>query len=164
MELRKRCNPKSIFIGLYILAFVIYIIFGLQPAEATNYEISANLSIPSISLSSDVTTLTLDSNGLDTPETIVGSFSNAENKVLLIGHSSSVFRDLNQVKLGEKIEYNGKDYKVIKKETTLKSLISMNKVLASEDRDTLVLMTCAGQMLENSDATHRLMITAIANI
>lgn len=163
MELGRRCNPKIIFIGLYILAFVVYIIFGLQPAEATNYRIFAKLDIPSINLESDVAALNLTDAGLETPNTIVGSFSNAKNKVLLIGHSSSVFRDLDRVILGEKIEYNNKEYKVIKREIFAKSLISMNDVLESEDRDTIVLMTCAGQMLENSDATHRLMVTAVAN-
>lgn len=161
MELKKRCNPKNIFIGLYIIAFLIYIIFGLQPAEAANYEISAQLNIPAIGLTSGVTSLTLDNDGLETPNTIVGSFSNAENKVLLIGHSSSVFQNLNQVKLGERIEYNGKNYRIIKKETAIKSLVKMSEVLELEDKDTLVLMTCAGQMLEGSDATHRLMVTAI---
>jgi hypothetical protein len=27
--------------------------------------------------------------------------------------------------------------------------------------DTLVLMTCAGELLDNGDATHRLIITAV---
>lgn len=162
MELRKHCNPKSVFIGLYVLAFVVYIIFGLQPAKAVDYEISAKLDIPSINLIADVTVLNLTNEGLKTPDTIVGSYSNHENKILLIGHSSTVFRNLNQVKLASTIKYNGKDYQVVEKKTLAKSLVDMSEVLETENDDTLVLMTCAGQMLENSDATHRLMITAVA--
>ena len=88
MELKKRLNPKYVFVGLYALFFVAYIIVGLQPAEAAeSYEISTNLNISSINLSSDVTNLKLENHKLETPDKIVGSFSRAENKTLLIGHS-----------------------------------------------------------------------------
>ena len=44
--------------------------------------------------------------------------------------------------------------------TQEKSMISMREILAAEDEDTLILMTCAGEPLDNNDATHRLIVTA----
>ena len=41
-----------------------------------------------------------------------------------------------------------------------KGMISMSEVLKAEDQKTLVLMTCAGDYLNNGDATHRLIVTA----
>ena len=37
----------------------------------------------------------------------------------------------------------------------------MNKILEASDKDTVVLMTCAGKDLGNGDASHRLIVTAI---
>ena len=90
MELKRHFDTKFLLIGVYILAFLIYIIVGLSPAKAT-YHVDGSLSIPSISLGSDVTTLTLNDNTFDVPDTIVGSFSNHHNKTLLMGHSTTVF-------------------------------------------------------------------------
>lgn len=161
MELRRRLNPIYIFVGLYILAFLAYIIYGLQPVDAArHYDVSGQIEIPDISLVSDVTDLSLEDGKLNTPDTIVGSFSIHKNKTLLIGHSSSVFHDLYLAKIGDEIKYDNKSYFIDKIEYKLKSDIKMSKVLAEEDEDTVVIMTCAGQMLENNDATHRLIITA----
>mgnify|MGYP003312839861 CR=1 FL=1 len=41
-----------------------------------------------------------------------------------------------------------------------KSMINMAEILQEEDKDTLVLMTCAGEDLGNGDSTHRLLVTA----
>ena len=161
MELRKRhLNARRVFVGLYVLAFAIYIIVGLQPAEAKNYEVAAQLNIPSIDLAADVTELTLDNNKLDTPDTIVGSYSQAENKTLLIGHSSTVFENLHSVNLREEIDYNGKTYQIVGIHKMPKSEVSMRQLLKRADKDTLVIMTCAGELLDGGDATHRLIITA----
>ena len=147
--------------GLYMLVFGAYVIWGLQPAEAVkSYEISAELSIPSIDLTSDVTALQLEDHELKTPDTIVGSFSRAENKTLLIGHSSTVFQDLNKVKFGDRIVYNG-EYVVNKIEVLEKNDINMSNLLAAAEEDTIVIMTCAGADLGNGDATHRLIVTAV---
>lgn len=163
MELKKRLNIKTVLMGLYAVFFMAYIIVGLNPAEAAqSYEISAELNIPSINLSSDVTALQLEDRELKTPDTIVGSFSRAENKTLLIGHSSTVFQNLNKVKLGEEIDYDNRMYIVQKIETLEKSGIDMSKLLARANKDTLIIMTCAGTDLDNGDATHRLIITAEA--
>ncbi len=160
MELKKRLNPKGIFIGLYILALIIYIVFGLQPVDATNYKIAAKLDIPSISLSSDVAELSLENNKINTPNEIVGSYSHANNKTLLIGHSTAIFKNLDQVDLGAIINYDDKIYKVIELETVIKPRIDMSELLSGEYMDTIVLMTCAGELVGDGDATHRLIITA----
>ena len=158
MELKKRFSPKWVFVGLYVLAFLVYIIYGLQPVEAAEgATIDGELSIPSIELVSDVTRLDLEDGELKTPDTIVGSFARSENKTLLIGHSTTVFVRLNQVRLGDEIEYNGKKYKVTRLSMLDKNIVDMGEVLRSAERDTLVLMTCAGEK-----SSYRLVITAFS--
>jgi len=160
VEIGRRFSLKYVFIGLYIVAFLVYIIVGLQPAEAANYNIVAELSIPSIGLQSDVASLKLNNGALDTPDTIVGSYSGAENKSLLIGHSTTVFKNLNNVKIGDIIIYNKKEYVVYKRDLVQKDDILMPRLLKKEDTDTIVIMTCAGKLLKNGDATHRFLLTA----
>ena len=161
MELRRHLNPKKFFVGLYVLAFAIYIIVGLQPAGAVNYEIATQLEIPAIGLVSDVTKLELENGELNTPDTIVGSFTRAENKTLLIGHSTTVFENLKDVGLNQEITYNDSVYRVVAIDMVQKSEINMNKVLRSAKKDTIIIMTCAGELLDGGDATHRLMVTAV---
>ena len=162
MELRRRGDPRLVFLVLSLVLAAIYIIVGLQPAEAANYEISAQLSIPAIGLDSDVTELARDGQKLNTPDTIVGAYTRAENKTLLIGHATTVFENLSAVKLGAEVEYNGKNYHVVAREMVPKTQISMNKVLAGAEKDTLIIMTCAGELYSDGDASHRFMITAVS--
>ena len=160
MKLRQRLGARKVFVGLYVLAFAVYLIVGLQPAEATRAAVSAELSIPEIGLVSDVATLTLGDNGLETPDKIVGSYSRAKNKTLLIGHSTAAFRDLNQVELDDIVKYDNKNYRVVTIDKVPKTDVDMQELLASAEKDTIVMMTCAGEMFDNNDATHRLIITA----
>lgn len=161
MELKTHPSWRKIAVSLYVVAFLVYLIYGLQPVEASNYSIDNELYIPGIDLTADVTTLELDGNKLNTPDTIVGSFSMATNKTLLIGHSSTVLGRLHELNLGDIIYYDSNEYKVISIGTLLKDSVNMDKILASEERDTVVLMTCAGEDLGGGDATHRLIVTAI---
>ncbi len=162
MELKKRLDLRTVLVGLYAVVLVAFVIFGLQPAEAVqSYEVSAELAIPSIGLVSDVATLQLEDHELKTPDRIVGSYSKSKNKTLLIGHSSTIFQNLNKINLGDEISYNGKRYQVKKITISKKSEIDMSRLLASAEQDTLVIMTCAGNSLGNGDATHRLIVTAI---
>lgn len=160
MELRRHVNFKNIFIVVYVLAFVLYIIIGLQPAKAHNYDVSGQLYIPKIDLVSDVTTLELNNKKLDTPDTIVGSYSRNDNKTLLIGHSTTVFQNLDQVQIDDMIRLDNQIYYVDDIVVQAKDDISMMNLLKKEDKDTLVIMTCAGELLSGGDATHRLIITA----
>lgn len=161
MKLRRSLEPRKVFIGIYILIFGLYLFYGLQPADAKQYDIAAKLSIPSISLETGVTKLDVVDGQLPTPDGIAGSYTWAENKTLLIGHYAAVFNDLDEVSLGDEIRYDGKIYIVKKIEIREKSTIEMREVLQRADTDTLVIMTCAGQMLENGDATHRLLVTGV---
>lgn len=161
MELKKRLNVRTVLIGLYAVVFVAYVITGLQPAEAVQgYEISAELNIPSIGLDSDVTTLRLENHELKTPDAIVGSFNMAEDKTLLIGHSSTVFQKLDKTSLGDEIFYNNTKYTVKEIKVSEKVDVDMSKLLAPAEEDTVIIMTCAGTDLGNGDATHRLIVTA----
>lgn len=161
MELRQRLNPKYVFIGLYILAFLAYIIYGLQPADAVeSYDISGNLRIPSIGLNSDVTTIGLENGELHTPDTIIGSYTRNTNKTLLIGHASTAFENLKNARLGDKIYLDGKEYTIDSINLSVKEDIDMLELLSESPKKTLVLMTCAGDTLEGGDATFRLIVTA----
>ncbi len=162
MELKRKLDLRKVFVGLYLLFFGIYIFWGLQPAEARDYLVSSELVIPSIALVSDVTAVELKNQTLETPDTIVGSYSRNENKVFLFGHSSTVFRNLKDVEIGSVIVYDETTYEVKDIKTYQKADVDMNKVLEDTGKKNLVLMTCAGDELEDGDATERLIITAEA--
>ncbi|MDO4746935.1 MAG: class F sortase [Candidatus Saccharibacteria bacterium] len=161
MKLKHRWDPKVVFTVLYFVCFVAYLVVNLRTVEAKAYDVATNLIIPSIGLSADVTELTLVDGELETPDTIVGSFRRADNKTLLIGHSSTVFQELNKVEIGDKIFYDGTIYYIVSAETLEKAAVDMGGILAKASRQTIVVMTCAGQDLGGGDATHRLIVTAI---
>ena len=163
MELKdftKHSRRRRIFTILYIAAFLSYLIIGLQPANAETYEISGKLSIPSISLVSSVTALILEDHKLTTPDTIVGSYSRYKNKTLLIGHASTVFKNLFLITPGDLINYSGETYEVTSMVVLEKNVIDMDDILANTNDKTLIIMTCAGENLGGGDATHRLVVTA----
>lgn len=162
MKLKSHIDFRKSFVVLYFLCFVIYVVVGLQPAEATNYEISSKLMIPSINFYSDVTDLELINNMLDTPDSIVGSYSENKNKTLLIGHKNTVFQNLDGVMIGDVVNYGGVEYSIVKARLATKESIDMEELLEPTKLDTIVIMTCAGKDLGNGDATHRLIITAEA--
>lgn len=162
MELKRRLDSKIIFFGIYVLGFLSYLIYGLMPVDASSYAIDSHLVVPSIGLSSDVTAVELDDEGnLPTPDTIVGSYSNHNSKIFLFGHSSSVFSNLFKARIGEDIIYGDKRYEITAYDIYSKSDIDMAQILAPTDRDTLVLMTCAGEDYGNGDSSHRLIISAV---
>ena len=161
MELKQRLDPKYIFIGLYVVIFLLYVIIGLQPAKAKTYAVSGRLEIPSIGLVSDITDTGLVDGALETPESIVGSYLENTNKTFLYGHSSTVFNGLHHIKINDTINVNGTSYKVVDSAILPKSAISMKEILKSETSDTIIIMTCAGDLYSDGDASHRLIITAV---
>lgn len=163
MELKRGISFRKIFTIIYIVSFLAYAAFSFVPADGTAYTIDGGLIIPSIGLTSGVTKLELHDHKLDTPDSIVGSYSQNINKTFLIGHSSTIFKNLYQVKIGETITYNNTDYTITSMEIFKKSDIDMKDVLKAEEKDTLVIMTCAGEVMNETDATHRLIVTAIKN-
>ena len=118
--------------------------------------------IPAINLTAEVVDSSLEAGVLTVPDMQVGRFSRAENKIFLFGHSTTVFADLDKIYLRDTINYDGKLYKVTRREMLLKEKVNMAEILSREEKETLVLMTCAGELLENHDATHRLILTARA--
>ena len=163
MELEKSFDLRRLLIGLYFVAFAVFVVVGFMPAEAaTSYEKDTTLVIPTIGLESDVTKVKLEQGKLSTPERIVGSFSRRQNKTLLIGHESTVFGDLDELRIGDELNYAGNEYVIVDVKMMRKEDVNMRSLLKSAEVDTVVLMTCAGENLDNGDATHRLIITATA--
>ena len=99
---------------------------------------------------------------MKTPDTIVGSYSRHEHKIFLFGHASGIFKNLANLQIGDEIVYQSITYKINSMIIEEKSMINMAEVLEEEEKDTLVLMTCAGEDLGNGDSTHRLLVTATA--
>lgn len=142
------------------MILLVYVVIALKPADAANYAIDGKLSIPEINLVSDVAKLSLANGILEAPDTIAGSYSVSANKTLIIGHSTTVFENLKELKLNDDIFYGAKRYKISNVDIKQKSSIHMSELLAGAEKDTLVLMTCAGTLFDNGDATHRLIISA----
>lgn len=160
MELKRRVSFRKYITIFYIAAFFMYLVLGLQPAEATHYVISGELRIPKIGLVSDVTTLELINHRLATPDTIVGSYSRYDSKIFLIGHSSTVFKNLDQIQIDDTINYNNKEYIVKQTEILAKDVVDMKEIVGAEEKNTLIIMTCAGESIGEHDASHRLVVTA----
>lgn len=159
---KKFKRTRIIYAFCYAIFFAVYLIIGFQPAiaDASSYKIDGRLEISSVNIDSDVTALTLTDNKLHTPDDIVGSYSKNPNKTILIGHSTTVFESLKDLKIAEIITYNDENYIVEAIETLEKSDISMKNLLKSEQKKTIILMTCAGTLLSDGDATERLIIKA----
>lgn len=151
---------KVVVTLFFMVALPVYLFLGMQPNIPADAASFPRLTIAGIDLDTPVEALELEGRQLKVPDMIAGSYSSAANKTLIVGHSSTVFEELDEVELGQEIEYDGRNYEVIFLETLEKSNISMTKVLAEAEQDTIVLMTCAGEPLPDQDATHRLIITA----
>lgn len=151
---------KMFLASFFAIMLPIYIFIGLQPAPIANASSLPQLNISSINLETPVTPVNIVDHEFIVPSQIAGFYTQAENKIFLMGHSSTVFKKLDRVQVGEIITYNNIDYRVDKVETLAKSDISMNKILQAEEEETIIIMTCAGTPLANQDATHRLIITA----
>ena len=76
-------------------------------------------------------------------------------------NSSTAFSNLKDLRLGDKVTYNGKEYTITDIAEKQKQDISMKEILKAEETDTLVLMSCAGEPVNGTnDYTHRLIVTA----
>lgn len=160
MELKRRWDHKKVLVRGYFGLLAIYLVVGLTPARAVEYEVTTQIVIPKIGLNADVMSMSMRDGVLETPDNAVGSYSRAENKTFLVGHASGVFGELDKIAVGDEIDYDLLKYTVAKIEIVKKDQIAMNALLAPADTDTIVIMTCAGEMRNNGDSTHRLIITA----
>ena len=66
----------------------------------------------------------------------------------------------SNLEIKESVFYDQKHYIITEKKILLKSDIRMSELLSESERDTLIIMTCAGEDLGNGDATERLILTA----
>ena len=151
---------RVFFVGFFTIMLPVYIFIGMQPVASINTEDLPTLSIPSSSLDTPVSQVELVNRELVAPANIAGSYSNTENKVFIIGHSSTVFRNLEKIELNNILTYNDEKYQVTAVQILPKSSISMSEILSSSEIPTIIIMTCAGENLPNQDATHRLIVTA----
>lgn len=147
--------------GFFMIMLPIYVFIGMQPAVSINTDGLPELAIASIGLNTAVSSVELTNHELVAPANIAGSYSSSKNKTLIIGHSSTVFKNLHKAKTGDLLTYNDQTYRIVSSEVYEKSAISMADILSSEEEETIIIMTCAGQNLPNQDATHRLIITAV---
>lgn len=157
-----KTEVKMFLIAFLAIMLPVYLFIGLQPAIPADAASYPQLEIPTIDLKTPVASIQLtDEHQLIAPAAIAGIYTQAENKLFIIGHSSTVFKKLDQVQLGDTFTYDTKTYRINSIETLIKSDISMRQILQPEAIETIIIMTCAGQPLPNQDATHRLIVTAV---
>ena len=159
MRLAWRERPGTVWFAAWAVAFMIYLGIGLTPAVASEYEIIGRIEIPEAAVSSEVAKVTLTNGEVPTPENLVGEFQRQGEKTLLVGHATGVFSKLSQIEIGDEIDYLGAKYTVVNVGVLPKNEIRMNKLL-SGDEGNLVLMTCAGELYANGDASERLIVEA----
>ena len=168
-RIRTHFTRKRVAIGLFAIYAVlipVYLYVGLQPTgSATVYaeevkSATGSLEIPSISLFSPMSDVELDGRTLTAPEYIVGRYTAHKNKVLVMGHSSTVFQRLKEVEVGAELRYDDETFIVVSKEVRVKAEISMREILRDESEPTLVLMTCSGEPITGQDYSHRLIMYA----
>ena len=169
-RVRVRRDKRKLVIGLlafYLVAIPVYLYFGFQPsgnmvmayAEEAKTA-TGSLAIPSIDLVAPMSDVELNGRVLSAPNYIVGRYQSYNNKVLVMGHSSTVFQRLPEVSVGDEILYDGQSFEIVSKEVRAKSEILMSEILKDEKELTLVLMTCSGEHLSGQDYSHRLIIYA----
>ena len=146
--------------AFFLIMLPIYLYIGFQPnldLKALSYP---TLEIGDIKLETPVAPIELVDRRLDAPDTIAGIYTPSEHKRFIIGHSSTVFKNLYRLRAHAKFTYDGVEYQVTEISTIRKADVDMNSILAPAEKDTVIIMTCAGEPLPNQDATHRLIITA----
>lgn len=158
-----KSTVKLFLVSFLSIMLPVYLFIGFQPAIPADAATYPQLEIPSISLKTPVASLQLtDDHQLIAPAAIAGIYTQSENKLFIIGHSSTVFNKLNRVNLGDTFAYNSESYRITDIKTLAKSDISMREILQPEPEKTIIIMTCAGDPLPDQDATHRLIVTATA--
>jgi LPXTG-site transpeptidase (sortase) family protein len=146
--------------ALYLAWAVVFIVLGTAP-RFTGAASGVVLDIPSISLSTNVQFVEPIERRFPVPEAAVGVYQPSTNKVFIMGHRATIFANLGNVKIGDEITYDEKTYRVSSRVVLPKDDIDMAEILSETSSPTLVLMTCAGQRLTDTDFSHRLIITAI---
>ncbi len=131
-------------------------------APAAPANTAGRLYIPSIGLNTPVQTVRLQNHDIPVPATIAGAYSQATNKTLLVGHTPGVFTNLKYLRAGQTFSYNNHTYRIQSVQNLAYAEVNMASILASAAQETVVLMTCAGQIY-GTTATHRLVIVAVVS-
>lgn len=169
MRLYRRFNPffwsRRTIIITTLAFFAITLpsfLVGLSAFATTINPPNATLKIPAINLTSAVTPTDLANNTLETPDSIIGSYTNNQ-KIFLFAHNTTSFKNLHNLKINDQILYQ-KDNEVHTYYATnieLKPVenVLMTKILKDTPAPTLILMTCSGQK-QNGQYPDRLIIYA----
>ena len=139
-----------------IAGFVVHV-FMPQLADATSEE---RLFIPSIGLIARVKDIERQGNQLIAPDYIAGAYQPTNHKTVIIGHSSTIFKDLKNVKDTDSFTFDNHKYQIKSREIVEKSLVDMKDIVSETEVRTVILMTCYGESLGGQDFSHRLIITA----
>lgn len=130
--------------------------------------------IPSIDLSTSVKGVGIDVKGnMDVPSGRTmevgwykyGAVPGANGTAVLDAHNTAAFQDLYMVKEGDEIDVyltNGEVRKFVVGKAHTYSMTSLSPLtlFAPSDGTDLNLITCAGTLLGNGEATHRLIVSA----
>lgn len=145
--------------AIILIAIAIYGTIGLNFVDAEELG-KSRLQIPKIELSTPVRDLEPKDNQLPTPNYIAGVYSKFPSKKLLIGHSSTVFARLPELQIGDQFIFDDKTYQIQNRTILKKQDISMQKILAREQDEQIILMTCFGKQISDQDYEERLILTA----
>lgn len=157
-----RATVVRVFLGFFAVGLPLWF-SGLSAFATTINSPNASLRIAEIGLNVPVTPVEIMDGQLETPEKLVGSYTNG-GKVFLYGHNTGVFRQLDRLAQGDWIWYGEggarQQYIVERVEVLPVEEVKMSRLLADDGGSQLVLMTCAGKSLGDGDATHRLVVFA----
>lgn len=154
-------KPKiGIIFGIIYFALIAgFTTYTFMPksADASSEE---RLFMPSIGLIAQVKDIERTGNQLIAPDEIAGAYSATNHKTVIIGHSSTVFKDLKNVKKSDEFTFDNAKFVVKEVETLPKSLVDMEEIVKETKTNTIILMTCSGEPLGGQDYSHRLIIKA----
>lgn len=139
-----------------IAGFTAYV-FMPKAVDASSEE---RLFIPSIGLIARVKDIERTGNQLIAPDEIAGAYKPTLHKTVIIGHSSTIFKDLKNISGNDIFTFDSRSYRVKEREIIEKGVINMSEIVAETEKNTVIMMTCYGEPLGGQDYSHRLIITA----
>jgi sortase A len=179
--MKKFVQTSYIHLSLLILAFVFPPIFGAH-ADTTYASLPSSYSpetpafvyIPSISLFSSVLGVGVNEKGnMDVPSGLTndvgwykyGILPGNTGTAVLDAHNTAAFKFLHLVPEGGDIyiltsKGQMMHFKVTRAETYSMEVLKPQTLFATTDKKQINLITCAGTLLGNGEATHRLIVSA----
>lgn len=144
------------------------------PIKAIDHGVPTWIYVPSIGLSSPIKGVGIDKKGnMDVPSGKTsdvgwykhGTLPGNTGTAVLDAHVTAAFKDLEDIKIGESIYIYTSTGKILrfvtKKAKTYEAKTTDPRVLFAPSKSPdLNLITCAGTLLGDGEATHRLIVTA----